>query len=107
LVDFTGDQSRIYHNVFGGTRVDIDPVNFKSRSTCVKVFKIDRSFLISVRSICVIGTERPYVEIFRSPSDFFIRCETDADFPMRNLFFDDFFAGSHNLGDAGLIVRTQ
>ena len=106
-VELHGHQSRVYHDVFGRTRVDALTLELHGRHCGVEGLVLEFSLLIAVQRVGVFCSESLHIECVGAGSDLLVRSEGYGKRPVRDVLLGKLLYRRHDLRDAGLVVSAQ
>ena len=108
MVEVHRDLGCMLHMPLAGTRMTAFALDFDLSGGCIEGLVLDAAQAAAVDGIGIVRTEGFHVEMVHAGSDLLIRCERDADLPMRDLRMrEQVFRHSENDADAGLVIPTQ
>ena len=107
-VQLSGDQDRVLHLALRVARVHVPSLNVDLRRGRVEILELQLTDLPAVHRVGIFSPEPLDIELNDSASDLLVRRETDLDLTVPELgMLHDVLHRVHDLGHAGLVVRTQ
>ena len=95
------------HRVLRAAGVDTEAVDGHDRGGGVEVLVADLTDILAVNGVGVGCTEALYIKQACALADLLIGGEADAELAVGAVFSDDALQCGHDLGNTGLVIRTQ